>query len=91
MQKATGLPLVAFDSARGAMQIIQNGVNGYLIKNRNKDEMVEILVKLAQNYEMREKLGNAGREKSKEYTKENISKKWFDFLESIEGEKFEND
>ena len=29
-----GLPLIAFDSAEGAKEIIQNGQNGYLIQNR---------------------------------------------------------
>ena len=34
-----GLPLIAFDSAEGAKEIIQNGQNGYLIQNRNKEDM----------------------------------------------------
>ena len=85
-----GLPLVAFDSARGATEIIEDGVNGYLIKNREKEKMVETLVMLAEEYELRQKLGNVGRKKSEIYKKENISKKWFEFLENIRGEKFED-
>lgn len=83
MQKAIGLPLVAFDSARGATEIIENNTNGYLIKNRNKEEMTEILVKLAEDYTLRKKVGEKGREMSEIYRKENISKKWFEFLEDI--------
>lgn len=78
---------MAFDSARGATEIVEDDVNGYLIKNRDKEKMVEILVKLAKEYELRQRLGNAGRIKSEMYKKENISKMWFEFLDNIKESK----
>lgn len=35
-----GLPLIAFDSAQGANEIIENNKNGFLVKNRNAEEMI---------------------------------------------------
>lgn len=78
-----GLPLVAFDSAQGANEIIENEVNGYLVSNRDKKEMADIIGKLIEDQELRNKIGQAGREKSKLYKKENISKQWFKFLDEI--------
>ncbi|MEG2275978.1 MAG: glycosyltransferase [Clostridia bacterium] len=79
-----GLPMIAFDSAQGAHEVIQNGVNGYLIENRDKEKMAECICKLIQDIELRKKLGNEGRKKSLEYTQEKISEKWFEFIEKIE-------
>lgn len=42
--KSWGLPLVSFDIMTGPSDIIQDGVNGYLIEDGNVDEMAERIV-----------------------------------------------
>ena len=81
-----GLPIVAFDSAQGAKEIIKNGENGFLIKNRNIDEMACISHDLLNNIKLRQKLGQTGRKFSEQFKKENITKIWIDFINSISKE-----
>ena len=76
-----GVPCVAFDSAKGALEIIKDDENGYLIKNRNKEEMAQKIINLIDNKDLRISMGNKSRENSYKYSKENISNKWFDLLE----------
>ena len=78
-----GIPIIAFDSAQGAQEIIKNGINGFLIKDRNINEMAHISNTLLNNLKLRKKLGEAGRNHSRKYKKENIEKMWIDFLDKI--------
>lgn len=50
-----GVPCIAYDSARGALEIIESGRTGILIENRNREKMLHELQKLADDYELRKK------------------------------------
>ncbi len=76
-----GVPCVAFDSAKGVLEIIDDNVNGYLIKNRDKKEMANKLIELIDNENLRKNMGQKSKVNSFKYSKENISKQWFDLLE----------
>ena len=78
-----GIPIVAFDSAKGACEIIRNGENGYLVNNRNINEMAKISCNLLNDFNLRRKLGQTGRKYSEQYKKENIAKMWIKFIENI--------
>lgn len=78
-----GIPVLAYDTAQGAKEIIENDKNGFLIKNRNKEEMIEKIKEILSNKELAKRLGRCGREKASRYTKENIAKEWKKFLEDI--------
>lgn len=75
-----GLPVIAFDDAEGAREIIVNNKNGYLIKNRNKKEYVSKVNELINNIDIRIKLGKEGKENSKKYDPEIVYKKWIDLI-----------
>lgn len=77
------IPLVVFDSAQGAKEIVENGENGFLISDRNEEQFIEKIKELINDKSLREKLGTNGREKSKRYRKENIAKEWKKFLSNI--------
>lgn len=76
-----GVPCIAFDSAKGALEIIENNKNGYLIENRDKKEMANKIIGLIEDKEMREYMGKKSRKNAYKYSKENISKQWFGLLE----------
>lgn len=76
-----GVPCIAFDSANGALEIIENNKNGYLVENRDKQLMAKKILKLIEDDELRLDMGKQSRENSYKYSKENISKQWFDLLE----------
>ena len=78
-----GLPLVAFTSAQGANEIIQNNINGFLIEDRDKNKMADSIIKLIENKELRKKMGQEGKELSTTYCKENVAKQWNDFINKI--------
>lgn len=78
-----GIPCVAFDSAEGAKEIIDNNVNGYLIKNRNKEEMVNKIIQLLNNHELLSEFGKNAKKKAEDFTYENSKEKWLEFMKSV--------
>lgn len=78
-----GIPCIAFDSARGALEIIKDKENGFLIPNRDLKMMAEKIDVLAQDYELRRRLGEKARANSLQYSVEEIKNKWFEFIDSI--------
>ena len=76
-----GVPCIAYTSAEGANEIIENGKNGYLIENRNEEEFINKLEELINDEKLRKTLGKYARESIYEYTTENVEKLWFKILE----------
>ncbi len=76
-----GLPILAFDSAEGPKEIIQNGENGFLIENRNKEEMADKINELMINEELRQTIGEKAREESQQYKVEQVEKMWYELIE----------
>ncbi|MDU6115826.1 MAG: glycosyltransferase [Paeniclostridium sordellii] len=78
-----GVPCIAFNSAKGACEIISDNVDGYLISNRDKKEMSNKIIDLIDNRELRLEMGKKSRQNALKYSKENISKEWFNLLERL--------
>ncbi len=79
-----GLPCVAFDSARGACEILTDGENGFLIENRSLSDMANALDKLIENPDLRIKLGKASRENAETYSLPNVKKLWITFIDNVQ-------
>lgn len=71
-----GVPCISYDSAQGANEIIDDGVNGFLVKNRNEEDMVSKIELLINDEKLRNKLGKNARQKSKNYSGEVVLEKW---------------
>ena len=78
-----GVPCVSFDCPYGPADIIDNGVNGFLIKNGNVEEFAKATLKLIDNDELRKKMGKAAIEKAKQYLPENIMPKWIELYKNL--------
>lgn len=76
-----GVPCIAFDSAEGAREIIQSGLNGYLVKNRNFEAMIKKMQDLCQDRNTRIKIGEKARESVKKYTSDIVGEEWFALIE----------
>ena len=76
-----GMPSVAFSSARGATEIIENNWNGYLIENRDKQNMAKRIKYLLQNKNRRIIMGRNATKKALLYKSDIINKKWIDLFE----------
>ena len=76
-----GLPCIIFDSAKGPLDVI-NDNNGFIIKNRNLNEMADtILDYINSNY--KNKFGTNARKSIEKYRFENIQKEWLKFLKKV--------
>lgn len=75
-----GIPCIAFDSAEGAREIISNNKDGYLISNRDKEQMADKICELINNYDKRIEMGKNGLEKSYEFNSEKVKEKWINII-----------
>ncbi len=75
-----GIPCLAFTSAEGANELIQNNKNGYLIENRDFDEMIHKMEELANDKNKRLELGKNAREFSLNYSSDIVKKEWLKLL-----------
>jgi len=75
-----GLPTISFDILTGPKEIIKNGYNGYLIKNRDCEEMANQINYLIKNKNKIKIIGKNAKKESKNFLIENILKKWLNIL-----------
>ena len=71
-----GIPCLAYTSAQGANEIIKDNETGYLIEDRNEEEMINKICSLIDDEKLRKQLGKNAREESKNYSSEVILEKW---------------
>lgn len=79
-----GLPLIAFDSAQGAKEIIENNKNGFLVENRNNEVFVNKIYEIIENSEKKENFSNYSLEVAKKFSREEINEKWIKFLANLD-------
>lgn len=75
-----GVPCIAYETESGVSDIIDNGINGYIIKDRNEDKYVDTLEKYMSNLKIREKMKKDAIKKSQKFSKESILKIWVNVL-----------
>lgn len=75
-----GIPCLAFTSAEGANDLIQNDKNGYLIENRDFDSMINKMQELINNKKKRVELGKNAKEFSLNYGSDIVKKEWLKLL-----------
>lgn len=71
-----GLPCVSFDIDVGPREIIQDNINGYLIENRNINEMIKKLEKLLSNKEIRKEFGINAFKNANRFYYNNVKPLW---------------
>ena len=55
------LPVIATDAVGSAQDLIQNGINGYIVKNKSVDELFNAMKKIIENDDLRERMGKESR------------------------------
>lgn len=78
-----GLPVVAFDCPYGPADIITDGVDGFLVKDRNIDLFAQRVCQLIENYDLRVEMGKAGIVSSQRYRSEVIMPQWVNLFEQL--------
>ncbi|MDD5687076.1 MAG: glycosyltransferase [Elusimicrobia bacterium] len=68
---ASGLPIVATDVG-GVGELVNNGVNGFLVPSRNPELLAEKIIKIIKEKDLWKKYSEASKIKSKEFSKEKM-------------------
>ena len=78
-----GLPLVAFSCPCGPRDVVEDGVNGYLVENGNIEMLAERLIALMDSPQILRQMGREAQEKSRLYQMEHLAIRWKNLFESI--------
>ena len=71
-----GLPCVSYTFPCGPRDIIENGRNGYIIEEGDKEKFAQKLVELMKNDALRCEYGKNAKESSKKYNLDKIMEQW---------------
>ena len=78
-----GLPEVSFDCPCGPDEIIEDGKNGFIIKDFDKTLFAQKLAELMENERMQEEFSRRSKELSRKYLPENILPQWEALFEEL--------
>lgn len=78
-----GLPVVSSDQCIGGVELIENGVNGFVVPLDDEERIEKTLIGLARDKETCRRFGQAGLEKIKDYTIENMAETIYRHLVSM--------
>ena len=73
---ANGLPMIAFDVRTGPNEIIRDGENGFLIDAEDDDSMVDSIVRLLSDRQLRIKMSEAAKDSVQEFKLRNVLLLW---------------
>lgn len=73
---ACGLPVVSFDYKCGPKDIIQDGVNGLLVRDGDIEGLANAMMRLMENGEERKTMGRNARRVTETYSEESVMEKW---------------
>ena len=71
-----GIACIAYDCVSGPSEVIEDGVNGFLVTNQDKAEMVEKTIRLIEDKEMRQKFGANAVRSLERFDPERIGARW---------------
>lgn len=77
-----GIPVMAFEYV-GVHDIIENGVDGFVVPFGNVDEYAERLCELMTSQELREKFSSRAMESVKKFDKERVMSMWVELFQSL--------
>jgi glycosyltransferase involved in cell wall biosynthesis len=82
-----GLPPVAYDFPNGARELIDDGVNGRLVPNKDRAGMVSALCDLIEDEALRRKLGEQAPVAVDGYDIESLAARWDEILRGVVAER----
>lgn len=78
-----GLPIVAFQCKCGPKDIVDDGINGYLVEDGNISDLARRMSELMRNASLRKEMGGYAKAASLRYDEEVIMKKWIDIFQEL--------
>ena len=85
--QAAGLPIVSFECKCGPKDVIEDGVDGFLVKEGDIDALAEKLLLLMDDEMLRKKMGGVAFIRSERYAEDRIMQQWTDLFDDVLKEK----
>ncbi|PMC00615.1 glycosyltransferase family 4 protein [Streptococcus sp. UMB0029] len=79
------LPIVSFRCPTGPNEIVEDGVNGYLIDCYDTDKMSEKLLELMKDSNLRSSFAKHAKDNMDKFDKDKIIQQWIDLIEEMTG------
>jgi len=80
---SSGCACISFNCISGPAEIIDHGINGYLVEDGDIKGFKSRLIELMENQKLRTKFGEAAMDKSKDFSIEKIGKNWIQIIEQV--------
>ena len=80
---AHGCPVISFDIDYGPSDMIQDGINGYLVECFNEEAMAEKIISLFSNQSRLMEMSEASYRKADEFSPEQIASKWIVLISQL--------
>ncbi len=81
-----GCPVVATDAVGAAVGgLVDDGVNGFVVPERNSEKLAEAILKIFQNPQLAESMGKSGREKIEKWDYEHQAQGFVDAIQYCSG------
>ena len=77
---AAGCACISFDCEAGPSELIDDGINGFLVPIGVHEQYKEKLQQLIDNDKLRRKFGNNAKEKMEKFRMDNIANQYLDFI-----------
>jgi glycosyltransferase involved in cell wall biosynthesis len=79
--KAIGLPIISYDVITGPSEIVDDGVNGFLVKNQDQNAMAEKIIQLMKDPALRISFASHAHDHIQKFEKSTIVSKWRELLQ----------
>ena len=80
---SVGLPIVSYDCPTGPSNIITNGIDGFLVDNKNTVQLTEKIIELIRNSDKRQLMGELAKKSSDKFILEEVMQKWVDLFSQL--------
>jgi glycosyltransferase involved in cell wall biosynthesis len=80
---AYGLPVITTDKCVAGLELVEDGLNGYIVPTENDTELAKRMTEILNDENLRIRMGQNSLMKISEYTIENMAKKHFEIFNHI--------
>lgn len=81
--KQCGCVPIAFDSFEAVHDVIENGVDGYIVKNNDNDRYIDCLISLMESDCLRSNMAKNGIESAQKFSVDKIAQEWYDYYKRL--------
>lgn len=78
-----GIPCISFDCPNGPSDILENGVNGILVKDQSPDDLQKAIIRLIENKSERNEMGIKASHSVEKYNEKNIANMWDELFDVL--------